>query len=169
MTGTALLQRITTEYVEAEDRIRIIAEVQGGSPMVLWFSQRMLARLLPGLIKWLDGQGSRDVPFSQLMQGFAQQAAQSELTPQPPVRPTLNGPVCLVQSVDVGVSETLMSLTFRGASGEAAKLNLEAKPMRQWLFILRNLCQKAEWKLDVWPEWFEGAVQPPETKRLTFH
>jgi hypothetical protein len=169
MTGPAVLQRITTEYVEVEDRIRLSAEVQGGPPLVLWLSQRLLVRLLPGLIHWLDGQGGNDATFSQLLQGFAQQEAQSELTPQTPVRATASGPVWLVQAVDVGVSAHVMALTFRGGSGQAATLNLEAKPMRQWLFILKTICQKAEWTLDLWPEWFEVSAQTPSAKRLTLH
>lgn len=169
MTTPALLERITTEYVEVEDRIRLSAEVQGNSPVVLWLSQRLLLRLLPSLIHWLDGQGGTDAGYSQLMQGFAQQAAQSELTPQAPVNTTAAVSAWLVQAVDVGASEQLMRLTFRGGSEQAATLNLEAKPMRQWLFILKNLCQKAEWTLDFWPEWFEGGNQPTSIKGLTLH
>jgi hypothetical protein len=169
MTGPALLQRITTEYVEAEDRIRLSAEVQGGPPVVLWLSQRLLLRLLPSLIHWLDGQSGSDATFSQLMQGFAQQAAQSELTPQTPVRATTSGPVWLVQSVDVGISAQLLALTFRGGSGQAATLSLEVKPLRQWLFIVRGLCQKSGWPLDAWPEWFDTDSQTPTTQGLSLH
>lgn len=169
MTTPVQLERITTEYVEVEDRIRLSAEVLGDSPVVLWLSQRLLFRLLPSLFHWLDGQGGSDAGYSQLMQGFAQQTAQSELTPQAPVSATAAGSAWLVQAVDVGASEQLMRLTFRGGSGQAATLNLETKPMRQWLFILKNLCQKAEWNLDVWPEWFEGGTQPTRMKGLTLH
>jgi hypothetical protein len=169
MTSPSLLQRITTEYVAAEDRIRLSAEVQGGPPVVLWLTQRLLVRLLPGLLNWLDGRGAKDATFTQLMQGFAQQAAQSELTPQTPVRATASGPVWLVHSVDVGSTEQIMTLTFKGESGQAATLNLEAKPMRQWLFILKSLCQNAEWVLTLWPEWFESGDQTPNTKGLTLH
>ncbi len=169
MTGPALLQRITTEYVEVEDRLRLSAEVQGGPPVVLWLSQRLLVRLLPGFIHWLDGQGGPDASYSQLMQGFAQQAAQSELTPQAPVIATAAGSVWLVQSVDVGASAQMMRLTFRGGTGQAATLNLEAKPLRQWLSIVRGLCQKAGWPMDAWPDWFEAGVQTSGPKGLTLH
>jgi hypothetical protein len=169
MAGPALLQRITTEYVELEDRIRLSAEVQGGTTMVLWISQRLWMRLLPGLISWLDGQGGSDDTHSQLMQGFAQQAAQSELTPQVPVKATVAGATWLVQAVDVGVSAQMLGLTFRDGSGQAATLNLEAKPLRQWLSIVRGLCQTAGWPMDAWPDWFEAGVQTPNAKGLTLH
>ncbi len=169
MTGPALLQRITTEYVEVEDRIRLVAEVHGDTTMVLWLSQRLLGRLLPSLIQWLDGRGGSDATLAHLLHEFAQQTAQSELTPQAPVRAAMDGPSWLVQSVDVGCSANLMTLTFRDGSGQAATLNLEVTPMRQWLSILRDLCQKAAWTLDMWPEWFEDGTKVVNAKRLTFH
>lgn len=43
MTDT--LQRITTEYIEAEDRIRLAGEA-GEKTMVLWLTQRFLNRLI---------------------------------------------------------------------------------------------------------------------------
>jgi hypothetical protein len=169
MTASVLLQRITTEYVEVEDRIRLIAEVHGGPAVVLWLSQRLLGRLLPSLIQWLDGQGGSDATFAHLLHGFAQQAAQSELTPQAPVRAEVDGPRWLVHSVDVGGSANLMTLTFRDRSGQAATLSLEVTPMRQWLSILRDLCHKAGWMLNVWPEWFESGTEAVNAKGLTFH
>jgi hypothetical protein len=170
MSGPALLQRITTEYVDVEDRMRLSAEVKGGPPVVLWLSQRLLLRLLPGTIHWLDRQAGGDATLSHVMQGFAQHAAQAELTPQAPVRATATGSSAwLVQTVDVVVSAQLMSLTFRGGSGQAATLNLEAKPMRQWLSIVRGLCQKAGWPMQAWPDWFDTQTEMTGGKSLTLH
>lgn len=41
------LQRITTQYDEREDRIRLAGETMNDQMVVLWFTQRMLHRLLP--------------------------------------------------------------------------------------------------------------------------
>ena len=41
----AELQRFTTEYVEIEDRIRLAGETAPGHTVVLWLTQRLLARL----------------------------------------------------------------------------------------------------------------------------
>ena len=47
------LQRITSEYIEAEDRLRLTGEVGEGETETLWLTQRLLTRLLDHLLKWL--------------------------------------------------------------------------------------------------------------------
>ena len=51
------LQRLTTEYVDAEDRMRLTGEIRPGETLVLWLSQRLLMRLLPHLFLWLEKLG----------------------------------------------------------------------------------------------------------------
>ena len=43
------LQRITTEYDEREDRIRVSGQLAQGEAVVLWLTQRLLNRLVPHL------------------------------------------------------------------------------------------------------------------------
>ena len=51
------LERVTTRYSVAQDRICLAGELPGGSPVVLWLTQRLLRRLLPPLLAWLQEQG----------------------------------------------------------------------------------------------------------------
>ena len=87
------LQRITTEYVEQEDRIRLSGEFASGDTVVLWLTQRLLHRLVPHLTAWLARQvaPASSIPaveaaHQDIVQGFAQQAARAQLAPEPPVR-----------------------------------------------------------------------------------
>lgn len=87
------LQRITTEYDEHEDRLRLSGELSDGSSVLLWLTQRLLYRILPHLTQWLGqhdaGAAGNAVGLwqdSDWIQGFAQQAAQAQLAPSPPVR-----------------------------------------------------------------------------------
>ncbi len=43
------LQRITTEYVELEDRILLAGELGNREAVVVWLTQRLLQRLVPVL------------------------------------------------------------------------------------------------------------------------
>ena len=76
------LQRITSEYVENEDRVRLTCEVETGATEILWLTQRLLIRIVNHLLQWLEQQTSvatpealKDKQAADLVQGFAQQTA----------------------------------------------------------------------------------------------
>ena len=50
------LQRITTEYVNTEDRIRLSGEVEENTSIVLWLTQRLLAQLITHLFRLIEKQ-----------------------------------------------------------------------------------------------------------------
>ncbi len=149
---TVELQRVTTEYVEIEDRIRLSGAVEHGAPVVIWLSQRLLARLIPPLLGWLDGRAS-DPAHAQLLHGFAQQAAMGALLPQAPVRAATDTSHWLALSIDIGIAEQAVSLSFVGVDGQRARMSLAPQPLRQWLNIVYDAYLKAEWPLALWPAW----------------
>ncbi|NCD15071.1 MAG: hypothetical protein EOL92_07550, partial [Bacteroidia bacterium] len=96
------LQRITTEFIASEDRIRLTGEVseeETRASVVLWLTQRLLNRLVPRLCAWLAG-GEDDSLTAELEQEFAQQKARAELELQAPVRIVTMTPGTLVHSVE---------------------------------------------------------------------
>ena len=165
---TLRLQRLTTEYIVGEDRIRLSGEVGNVAPVVIWLTQRLLQRLLPAVLKWLEGQNVGTLR-PEIMHSFAQQAARSELTPQAPVRAVAGSTVWLAQSVDLGRSEQALSLTFRSAEGQHANLVLASKALRQWLSIVFEHYRKADWPLDVWPAWARESALPDKTNAVVLH
>lgn len=159
MTGT--LQRITTEYIEAEDRIRLAGEA-GEKTVVLWLTQRLLNRLIPHLCQWLD-QRVGATPLMEVKQEFAQQKARAELEPQPPVRAEPDVQDVLIHSLDLKTANAGMGLQFKDEDGKViASLQLQPKPLRQWLNIVYDQYRKAQWPTEVWPAWVAQA-KPPET------
>lgn len=165
---TQSLQRITTEYIDLEDRIKLSGELDNAEPVVIWLTQRLLQRLLLPLLRWLGRQGA-DTPSAEALQSFAQQAARAELATQVPVRAGEGSAIWLALSVDIAQSEQSVSLTFRGVDGQGATLTLGSKPLRQWLSILHETCIKAEWELDVWPEWLRESVKETQQQRGILH
>lgn len=162
------LERITTEYIDLEDRIQLAGEVENAATVVLWLTQRLLQRLLPTLLQGLERQ-SADTPRAEILHSFALQAARAELMPQAPVQTGADSVAWLVRSVDITHSEQAVSLTFRGIGDEDATLVLAAKPLRQWLGILHDAYLKAEWPLDVWPEWVSEGAQPERRQEVVLH
>jgi hypothetical protein len=163
------LQRITTEYIESEDRIRLCGELAPSETVVLWMTQRLLNRLVSHLLRWLEQQtgvsgGIGSEVRADVLHSFAQQAAMASLEQQTPVRVQSTQSAWLVQSVDVTVSPQHVRLTFKGAGAGSHGASMEASvamqtlPLRQWLSILHGQCLQAGWASpeaagNIWPEW----------------
>ena len=177
------LQRITTEYVDSEDRIRLCGEVAPNQAVLLWLTQRLLNRLVPYLLGWLEQQvggssgESGDVhrraaadTRAEVVNGFAQQAAIAAMEQQSPVQAHTAQTAWLVHTVDVTVNQQFVRLTFKGPPGTApsissleAGITMHALPLRQWLSILHEQCHRAGWVPTspeavgaVWPEWIQA-------------
>lgn len=162
MTDT--LQRITTEYIEAEDRIRLAGEA-GEKTVVLWLTQRLLNRLIPHLCQWL-GQQSGNAPLAEVRQEFAQQKARAELEAQPPVRAEPDVQGVLIHSVDLKNSNAGIGLQFKDVDGNVvARLQLQPKPLRQWLNIVYDQYLQAGWPTTVWPAWVAEAKPAATSSR----
>jgi len=165
------LQRVTTEYSETEDRLRLAGEAgaEAGSTVVLWLTQRLLNRLVPHLCQWLEQQ-SGHVPLAEVRQEFAQQLARAELEPQAPVQAATPTREALLHSVDLRSTNAAMGLVFKDAAGNSvASLRLEAKPLRQWLNIVYDQYRKAQWPTTVWPAWVAEATPTPMPARAVLH
>ena len=165
----AELQRITTEFVDAEDRIRLAGEDAAGEAVVLWLTQRLLNRLVAHLCNWLEQRIPADIHHyaaaaqAEVIQSFAQQAALAALEPQTPVQSKVQSRTWLVHSVDITSGDQGVMLTFKApeVSSPSATLTLHDQPLRQWLNILHDQYQKAEWPLSVWPEWMAAPPLSP--------
>ena len=177
------LQRITTEYVDTEDRIRLRGEAKKDASIVLWLAQRLLSQVISHLLGLIEEQSlslantdsGNPAPASNLMQGFAQQLAQAELAPELPVQTTAAAQSWLVLEVDITLSpEGTLVLVFKRETGNAAlqegagkaTLTLEAKQLRQWLGIVHSQWQKAGWSLTLWPPWMDEQASPGTAKPL---
>lgn len=163
----ATLQRITTEYVEHEDRLRITGELVGGETKVLWLTQRLMNRLVAHLCPTLERPAS-DARSASIQRTFELQAAAAALTPQAPVQPSADVPQALVQSVDLTVSPTAVRLVFKDEAGEVvAQLILAPLLLRQWLSVVHGQYQKGEWPTGAWPLWLEEAQAVPSAAAAT--
>lgn len=156
------LQRLTTEYVDSEDRLRLTGEIGTGETLVLWFSQRLVTRLLPHLLLWLEKQGSTAFPV-EIEQRFEQFAATENRSLETPVQNSEDNKSWLVEAVDVTPDQTFIRLAFRSGSKTPVSLVFSSRQLRQWLSILYLLWRGADWPMGTWPEWMHDSVKPKST------
>jgi hypothetical protein len=160
----ANLKRMTTEYDEKEDRVRITGEADDGQALVMWITNRLGRRAVPGIVRWLD----KDVPPSGVplpgkgnaLQSFAQEAAVASLNPQKPVAASPNAKKWLIQSIDIAATGRHMTLTFHGPPDQSAVIRFDATQLRQWLAILHRGWTQADWSPLVWPDWIKREDAP---------
>ena len=167
-----VLKRVTTEFIDVEDRIRISGEHLDGATEVLWLTQRLMNRLIAHLCQLLEQQlaSASTIPTVQaaqqdIVQGFAQQAARAHLTTQPPVRAPASDAGWRVDVVDITLAEGAVTLTFKGEANRQTQLNLPPHALRQWLAIVYQQYQRGGWHMDVWPLWMEASAPTPGTQR----
>ena len=160
-----ILQRITTEYIEAEDRVRLSGVSPSGEAVSLWVTQRLLSRLLKVILNWTaEGENAQQA----IKNAFAQQAARADLKLQlsVPAQPS----AVLVNAIDISQTVEALTMVFRGAEDVVGQLTLQRSDVRQWLNILHDTWCRAEWPQDLWPDWMslpQGG--PAAVRQVTLH
>jgi len=167
-----LIDKITTQYNENEDRFSVAALASNKSSVTLWFSQRMLRRLIPPILEWLDERNNAssqlDMKSKALMNDFASQKATNDLVEEEPAVQTK--PISqkakstissfLIFTIDIKHSDSVMELTLKDANDNAVGLRLTKLHARQWLMILQSQWLKSEWPMSIWPDWLTQSSDP---------
>ena len=159
------LKRLTTRYLDVEDRIQVAGELAGGATVVLWLTQRLMQRLLPVLLQSLEKNGV-DASYAAMLQGFAQQAARAGQAAAPPVSAGQGRQSWLVVTVNISQTEEIVRLAFKGLEDQQALLVLALQPLRQWLGIVHDAYGKAGWSMAVWPDWVLDTAVPDMTPAM---
>ena len=164
MTGK--LKRLTTDYVDSEDRIRLSGDTQDAEPIVIWMTNRLASRAVPAFLQWLEKEASFSAAYSpaegDALQSFAQEAAVAGLKPQKPVTANATAPTWLALAIDIKATKRHINLTLRGEQDQSASIRLSATELRQWLSILHRIWSKAQWPALVWPDWIKRERSTPQ-------
>jgi len=150
------LDRITINYVELEDRIRLAGETNGGTVVIVWITRRLLDRLLPELVQRLENSvegGHGNALRTDALQTFAQQAARTMSVPQAPVPASAAEAQWLAHSIDVSFSRRFVRLSFKDHQSHCVNLTLEESKLREFLNILFEAYRRADWPTGAWPRW----------------
>jgi hypothetical protein len=144
--------RITTDYVEHQDRLRIAGELPRDSGVIIWLTHRLARRLVPALLQWLDHQAGAS-PQRDVVHGFEQEAARMGMAEHPRVDIARNNAEWLVSRIEYTAEDGRMAITFRNDDGHAFGMRLAPMELRQWLTVLHGLWAHAAWPMDIWPGW----------------
>lgn len=152
------LQRITSEYVDSEDRFRLRGALPAGETVVLWLTRRLLDRMVPHLIDWLGLQ-------AQPVLSPAPEARAS-----PPVALSAEAQVWLVDQIDLTFTPGALTLSFVSSTVARCRLELNPLALHQLLKILLRQYRQAEWPETVWEQFVKSFPQEAAPSvSLTLH
>ena len=161
------LQRVTSEYIESEDRIRLTAISNAEETIILWITQRLLLRLIAHFLGWLEKEAPEIARSSAIgneaqsaLQGIAQQSAVANLQNQSAVTANSESTTLMVKEIDIKMSEEAVLLVFKCDDDQKAELSFTVQQLRQWLGMIHHLWQLAEWPVSIWPDWIDDSQQP---------
>jgi hypothetical protein len=170
------LKRITSEYIETEDRIRIAGLTEKDETLSLWFTMRLSGRLITHCIALLGKQSlalkktaANDTQLQNNLQGMVQQSAEHEIAEESAVSVTENSPNLLIKEIDVRPSDGGVVMAFKENKTSSYELYLEGRQLRQWLGMLYLIWQKAEWPLHVWPDWMDTSAGNEISEKTSLH
>ena len=147
------LTRVTTIYVDTEDRIKLVGEDEIGEHQRLWLTQRLLSQLVEKLLDWLPQS-------HEGLQEIAQQVAQAKYEPQERVIASCGCLNWLVHEITLESSEGVIGLLFKSDRCEyLAIVRFNEVSLRQWLDILFRQYHHARWISVDWPSWFAHSVE----------
>ena len=165
------LERITTEHVELEDRIRLAGLTYDNQTVCIWLTMRLLKRLITHFLNLLEKNTPelKETPTQseqsrESIHNFVQQSAEQQVVEETAVKVTKNSPNHLAAEIDVKSDHAGVTIIFKGEFSSHHAIYLNNQQLRQWLGMLHIIWQKAEWSTLVWPDWMSSS--PQETASL---
>jgi len=150
------LKKVTLTYSHLEDRIRMDAEEVPGNVVTFWLTQRLCKELVKSLVVYfnksdmaLTGSSPRSLAT---VQGFLHQSAKINKKQADAVAPQPSK-IVLLDKVQLRTSKNVVQMSLSLPGGESAVLALSLEEARQWMDILYQQYLRAEWPLQVWPDW----------------
>ena len=161
---TSSLKRITTEYIEPEDRIRLAGLTGDNQTVSIWLTMRLLKRLINHCLNLLDkntpelkAAATQNEQSRKNMKSFLQQSAEQQIVEEKKVTVTNDSPNHLAVEIDVKNNDDGVVLIFKGEFRPDCAIHLNNQQLRQWLAMLHMIWQKAEWPNLVWPDWMSSS------------
>lgn len=164
--------RFTTEYSRTEDRIRLSIELNDGRVRVLWLTRLLATRIVEQLVKIAEAIASKasfgSVSEPVERQRMSQQAAQSEMTRQSPVRADDGAEAQnhLITAVSVRLQSGALYLDFKVDDTVVQAMPFSESALRQWIGLLYKNFSYGNWSEDIWPKWITAPANTSSAERL---
>ncbi len=152
------LDKLTLDYVAAEDRVLLRAQDAAGNVVAFWLTLRMSRALLKSLVEHLENLTPKlAATDDEVLQSFRQTSALMKLASTEAVQAAGSAPL-LLTTLDLQRNPHGVVLQLPLAGGAIADLALDTVQLRQYLHILRSMFLRADWPLDDWPRWMGEAA-----------
>ncbi len=185
-TDMGALNRLTTKYIDTEDRIKLSGDRADGQELIIWLTQRLANRLVDHLTQWLEKQ---DVPVCSYAVPPKREAGpdsdnrgkeKDSATPITSNQQQLGAAdtvlqkpeIWLINSIDITRSSQGVRLIFKGKKPgqQIASFSMSAQSLSQWLDILYEQYGKAQWPVESWPRWMQaGQITPRQMEDVVWH
>ncbi|MFL2873138.1 MAG: hypothetical protein ACJZ8M_07360 [Pseudohongiellaceae bacterium] len=170
------LKRITTEYNEREDRIRLAGITDDNQTIALWLTMRLVSRLVSHCLNLLEKStpeatkvSTADEQSRKSIQNFVQQSAEQQLVEEAAVKVTKNSPKYLAAEIDVKSDHAGVTIIFKGEFSSNYSIYLNNQQLRQWLGMLHMIWQKTEWSTLIWPDWMSSSSLEATSSATSIH
>ena len=169
------LKKVTAEFIETEDRIRLSALTADDKTLALWLTQRLLSRLITHLANWLEKKpddlskalDSESNPQPEL-HGSVKKSDSTSLPDQTSVKIKKSDESILITEVDVKFGDNGIALILKSEKETNTEISFTLSEARQWVSMLHSLWHKAEWPSSLIPQWI-GDNSPQETSTNIIH
>jgi len=156
------LKKVTLNYSNVEDRIRMDAESVQGEVIVFWLTQRLCRELVKSLVSYFNkadmattGASTRSLPS---VQKFLQQTASKNKPRVAAVAAAEPQQAVLLDKVQLRTSTRMIQMSLPLAESDQAVLVFSPQEARQWMGILYQQYRRAEWPLEIWPRWIASKM-----------
>lgn len=155
------LQRLTTNYSDIQDRLRLNGICSNNNLLCMWMSQRLANRLVTSLVEWLEKQELKPATAAAI------HAAGASVTAVDAGQPKHEW---LVENVNLKFGEQSLEMALcDGSQATCAKISVSREQLLQWLGILQNQYFLADWPTSNWPQSIQGQAAKAVTSNQTMH
>lgn len=147
----AAVRRMSLNYVAAQDRLRLTAEMEDGQVLAMWLTRRLLRMLLDPLAGHLK-QAQPRTAGEQAARSYVELMDKVAGKSGPAVAAADAAEEWLIDTIDVSFRDSVVRLVFKGEGGRQAAMEMRRLRLRKWLGILRRKSEKAGWAAELWPQ-----------------
>ena len=163
------LQKITTQFIDFEDRVRISAVSSDNETLILWLTQRLLIRVVKRCLTFLEEETNKPTQKSKHSGGNLEKQSTSIAPIEKAVSVKKNCRSLLIREVDLKYYQSRLSIVFRQDSENQASLELNHLQLCQLMTIIFKVWHQAEWPIEVWPESINFLTDAETTSKIVLH
>ena len=185
------LKKVTSEFIETEDRFRLSALTTENEAVAFWLTQRLLTRLVAHLSKQIEidspqlshapvdkktdnSDSDRNTPIDKKTDNsdsdrYGQTSNRESSPEQSAVKIEKNIKPILITEVDIKFGKSDLTLVLKSGKKSWASISFSLTELKQWLEILYSLWHRASWPISLWPQKLIDNSSIKEVSTNTIH